>query len=60
MRRASFQNLTKDDTTPIDEDIESFFQGFDMPVDMYHEQIENMSDDDDTAFGYLLEQAIST
>ena len=60
MRRASFQYLTKDDTTPIDEDIESFFQGFDMPVDMYHEQIENMSDDDDTAFGYLLEQAIST
>lgn len=67
MRRSSFQSfvpgVSKDhtfiDSRPLEEDIESFFQGFDMPVDMYHEQIERMGDDDDTAFGYLLEQAIT-
>ena len=66
MRRSSFQSFAKDTSLveamsarPIEEDIESFFQGFDMPVDMYHEQIERMQDDDDTAFGYLLEQAIT-
>lgn len=63
MRRSSFQSFAKDgaliDSRPLEEDIESFFQGFEMPVDLYHEQIENMEEDDDTAFGYLLEQAIS-
>lgn len=66
MRRSSFQSFAKDTTLveamsarPIEEDIESFFQGFDMPVDLYHDQIERMQDDDDTAFGYLLEQAIT-
>jgi hypothetical protein len=28
-------------------------------VEMYHEKIEQMSDDDDATFGYLIEQAIS-
>ena len=64
MRRSSFQSfVAKDAMTerrlPWEEDIESFFQGFSMPVDRYHEQIEQMCEDDDTAFGYLLEQAIS-
>lgn len=65
MRRSSFQSFPKEssamlvDTRPLEEDIESFFQGFDMPVDMYHDRIERMRDDDDTAFGYLLEQAIT-
>jgi len=65
MRRSSFQSFPKEsnamlvDTRPLEEDIESFFQGFDMPVDMYHDRIERMGDDDDTAFGYLLEQAIT-
>jgi hypothetical protein len=63
MRRSSFQSFAKEstfvDTRPLEEDIESFFQGFDMPMDMYHEQIERMEEDDDTAFGYLLEQAIT-
>ena len=43
----------------LDEDVESFFSGFDMPLEKYHDEIEKMSDDDDTAFGYLLEKAIS-
>ncbi|KAL7464016.1 hypothetical protein ACHAXS_004361 [Conticribra weissflogii] len=43
----------------LDDDIETFFEKFDMPVDLYHEQIEHMCENDDTAFGYLLEQAIS-
>mmetsp|Transcript_13515 Transcript_13515/g.29380 ORF Transcript_13515/g.29380 Transcript_13515/m.29380 type:complete len:468 (+) Transcript_13515:117-1520(+) len=63
MRRSSFQSFAKDTTfvesRPLEDDIETFFQGFDMPVDLYHEQIEHMEDDDDTAFGYLLEQAIT-
>ena len=63
MRRSSFQSFAKDssllDSRPLEEDIETFFQGFDMPVDLYHEQIEQMKDDDDTAFGFLLEQAIT-
>ena len=63
MRRSSFQSFAKDnvlvDSRPLEEDIETFFQGFDMPVDLYHEQIERMEDDDDTAFGYLLDQAIT-
>jgi len=44
---------------PLEEDIDIFFQSIDMSVDMYHEQIELMSDDDDDAFGNLLEKAIS-
>jgi len=64
MRRSSFQSFARDNTfqesqRPLEEDIETFFQGFEMPVDLYHEQIEHMDDDDDTAFGYLLEQAIT-
>jgi len=64
MRRSSFQSFAKDssllDTSrPLEEDIETFFQGLDMPIDLYHEQIEQMNDNDDTAFGYLLEQAIT-
>lgn len=63
MRRSSFTSFDKDTTCveprPLEDDIETFFQGFDMPVDLYHEQIEHMQDDDDTAFGYLLEQAIT-
>ena len=60
MRRSSFQSFAKvGETRPLEEDIEGFFQGFDMPVDLYHDQIEQMGDDDDTAFGYLLEQAIT-
>lgn len=64
MRRSSFQSFAKDGTLAdsarlIEEDIEGFFQSFDMPVDLYHEKIEHMDDDDDTAFGYLLEQAIT-
>lgn len=63
MRRSSFQSFAKDssllDSRPLEEDIETFFQGFDMPVDLYHEQIEQMNDNDDTAFGFLLEQAIT-
>mmetsp|Transcript_5804 Transcript_5804/g.9158 ORF Transcript_5804/g.9158 Transcript_5804/m.9158 type:complete len:254 (-) Transcript_5804:218-979(-) len=63
MRRSSFQSFAKDNvlvySRPLEEDIETFFQGFDMPVDLYHDQIERMEDDDDTAFGYLLDQAIT-
>ncbi|KAL7550596.1 hypothetical protein ACHAWF_013817 [Thalassiosira exigua] len=66
MRRSSFQSFAKDTSLaapsfarPPEEDIEVFFQGLDMPVDMYHNRIEQMDDDDDTAFGYLLEQAIT-
>ena len=44
---------------PLQDDIDFFFQSIDMPMDMYHEQIERMSDDDDAAFGNLLEKAIS-
>lgn len=42
-----------------DEDIEQFFNGFDMPLEKYHDEIEQMGENDDTAFGYLLERAIS-
>jgi hypothetical protein len=42
----------------IDEDVETFFSGFEMPLEKYHAEIEQM-DGDDTAFGYLLERAIS-
>lgn len=42
-----------------EEDIESFFNGFDMPLEKYHDEIEQMAENDDTAFGYLLERAIS-
>lgn len=62
MRRPSFQtfdNSIKKTVGSLEDDIESFFSGFDMPVERYHEQIEKMSEDDDTAFGFLLEQAIS-
>jgi hypothetical protein len=45
--------------TAFEDDIENFFSGFDMPLERYHAEIENMSEDDDTAFGYLLERAIS-
>ncbi|KAL7515413.1 hypothetical protein ACHAXN_013102 [Cyclotella atomus] len=40
-----------------EDDIEQFFNGFEL--EQYHDEIERMSDDDDTAFGYLLEKAIS-
>jgi hypothetical protein len=66
MRRSSFQSFNDSkpaaSNTPqrrLDDDIETFFSRFDMPVDEYHEQIEQMVENDDTAFGYLLEQAIS-
>ncbi|KAL3781220.1 hypothetical protein HJC23_003537 [Cyclotella cryptica] len=58
-------NLEKESTmnmsmkTALEDDIENFFSGFDMPLERYHAEIENMSEDDDTAFGYLLERAIS-
>lgn len=41
-----------------EDDIENFFAGFDMSIEKYHHEIESMSDDDDTAFGHLLERAI--
>lgn len=44
---------------PLQDEIDFFFQSIDMPMDMYHEQIELLSDDDDVAFGNLLEQAIN-
>jgi hypothetical protein len=44
---------------PLEDDIDFFFQSIDMPLDMYREQIELMSDDDDTVFGNLLEKAIN-
>lgn len=63
MRRTSFRSFAKDATigrpSSIEEDIDNFFQSLEMPVDRYHVAIENMSEDDDTAFGFLLEQAIS-
>jgi hypothetical protein len=57
-------NIDKDNMdlkikSSYDDDIEQFFAGFDMKLERYHEEIEKMSDDDDTAFGYLLERAIS-
>lgn len=59
-------NIEKDNMdlkikSPYEDDIEEFFKGFNMPLELekYHEEIEKMSDDDDTAFGYLLERAIS-
>ena len=54
---ASFQRFTPAPRR-LSQDVDDFFSGFDMPVDLYHEQIERMGDDDDTAFGYLLESAI--
>jgi hypothetical protein len=64
MRRSSFQSFSVQQQAcvpkkQLDDDVETFFTSFDMPVDRYHDQIEHMSEDDDTAFGYLLEQAIS-
>ena len=63
MRRTSFRSFAKDAAigrpSSIEEDIDPFFQSLEMPVDRYHVAIENMSEDDDTAFGFLLEQAIS-
>jgi hypothetical protein len=44
---------------PLEEDIDIFFQSIDMPMDMYREQIELISDDDGAAFGNSLEKAIS-
>lgn len=59
-------NIEKDNMdlkikSPYEDDIEEFFKGLNMPLELekYHEEIEKMSDDDDTAFGYLLERAIS-
>lgn len=58
-------NLEKESTmnisikTGLEDDVENFFSAFDMPLERYHAEIENMSEDDDTAFGYLLERAIS-
>lgn len=63
MRRSSFQYFAKDvgltDSQTLEDDVDSFFQTFSMPVDWYHEKIKQMSDDDDTAFGILIDQAIS-
>ncbi len=63
MRRSSLQYFAKDvgltDSQTLEDDVDSFFQTFSMPVDWYHEQIEQMSDDDDTTFGILIDQAIS-
>lgn len=63
VRRSSFRSFAKDvpplGQPSLEEDIDNFFQSFDMPVDRWHSAIEMMSDHDDTAFGYLLEQAIS-
>lgn len=42
-----------------EQDITDFFKGFAMHFREYHEEIERMSEDDDVAFGYLLERAIS-
>ena len=60
----SLSHTFDDDTSsvyglPLQDDIDFFFQSIDMPMDMYHEQIELMSDDDDAAFVNLLEKAIS-
>ena len=38
----------------LEEDIDSFFQCIGMPTDMYHEQLELMSDHDDDALASLL------
>jgi hypothetical protein len=59
----SLSNTFDEDTSSvyglrIEDDIDFFFQSIDMPMDMFHEQIELMSDDDDAAFGTLLEKAI--
>lgn len=62
MRRTSFRSFAKDATVgrpSIDDDIDDFFQSFEFFPERYHVAIENMNDDDDTAFGFLLEQAIS-
>ncbi|KAL7430634.1 hypothetical protein ACHAXH_004671 [Discostella pseudostelligera] len=63
MRRSSLQYFGKDcafaDSQQLEDDIDTFFKSFSMPVEMYHEKIEQMSDDDDATFGYLIEQAIS-
>ncbi len=63
MRRSSFQYFANDlayaDSQTLEDDIDTFFQTFSMPVDMYHEKIEQMSNDDDATFGILIEQAIS-
>jgi len=49
---------SSDLSIPLEDDIDFFFQSIGMPTDMYHEQIELISDDDDDAFGDLLERAI--
>jgi hypothetical protein len=63
MRRSSFQYFAKDvglnASQTLEDDVDAFFQTFSMPVDWYHEKIEQMSDDDDTTFGILIDQAIS-
>eukprot|EP01083_Nonionella_stella_P003830 11010_1 len=56
MRRSSFQSFQP---PQLEDDIESFFQSFDMPVDKYHTEIEHMDVHDDTTFGFLLEKAIT-
>jgi len=62
-RRSSVQYVAKDagltDSQTLEDDVDAFFQTFSMPVDWYHEQIEQMDDDDDTTFGILIDQAIS-
>ncbi|KAL7475846.1 hypothetical protein ACHAW6_001749 [Cyclotella cf. meneghiniana] len=57
LERESTMNISI--KTGLEDDVENFFSGFDMPLERYHAEIENMSDDDDMAFGYLLERAIS-
>lgn len=61
MLGTSLRSFDKDvgKSSSIEEDIDNFFQSLEMPVDRWHLAIENMSEDDDTAFGFLLEQAIS-
>ena len=62
MRRSSFSSFAKDaplGRSSFIDDVDTFFQSLDMPVERYHSAIENMDDNDDTAFGFLLEQAIS-
>lgn len=58
MRSQSFPKETFTNTEP-DEDVENFFHSFDMMDADIHQQIEEMENDDDTAFGYLLEHAIT-
>lgn len=59
MRRASFRSFSSGDASEEEKDMDTFFRCLSMPVDRYHNAIENMREDDETAFGYLLEQAIT-